>query len=126
MGVDIDPNIIKLSLLKKLQETFQKEMGELIELYLQDARKKIANLYKALEEKNLSNFQAAARDLRYRSIEIGAIHFSYICLSLEIAVQEMRLENLFQLTSQLERKFGQIYQELNRLKSSMNRSRQLV
>jgi hypothetical protein len=98
---------------------FQKEAGELIELYLQNSIKKIATLYKALEEYNIDNFKAAAQELRLRSIDIGAVQFSYYCLGLEMAVQEMCLERLPQLTSLVENKFRQIYLELEELKNTV-------
>ncbi len=116
MGEAINPNIIKLSFLKELQHTFQKEVVELIDIYLHDAKRKIANLYKALEESNLSNFSAASRELRQRSIDVGAIQFSYHCLVLEIAAQEMRVESLPKLISSLEEQFLVVRQELERIK----------
>src|SRR5579872_1240121 len=116
MPKNIHNRLIKLSLLNELQEIFQKEAGELIELYLQSAKKKIATLYKALEELNIPNFKAAAQELRLRSIDIGAVQFSYYCLGLEMAVQEMCLERLPELTTFVEDKFRQIYQELEELK----------
>src|SRR5437868_12433369 len=105
MGDEVYSHIIKFSFLRELQETFQKEIGKLIEFYLQDAKKKINSLRKSLEEKNLTHFKAAARELRHRSIDVGAIHFSHCCLGLEIAVQEMRIESLSSLTSLVEKQF---------------------
>jgi hypothetical protein len=116
---DLDlSNIIKLSYLKDLQQLFHKEIAELIDIYLHDAKRKIANLYKALEESNIANFTAAARELRVRSIDIGAITFSHRCLSLEVATQEFRLEALPQLALMLEKQFMFVKEELERLKSA--------
>ena len=106
---------INLSLLRELQSLFHKEASELIELYVNSARKKIAMLHKALEEENLDNFRAAAQELRYRSIDIGAVQFSFCCLSLEMAAQERCIERLQQLTVLLENQFHSIYQELESL-----------
>lgn len=110
--------LIKISMLRDLQQEFQKEMSELIDLYLRDAKKKIANLYRALEEENLNNFQGAARELRHRSLEVGAVEFSYYCLSLETAVQELRLESLHQLTTAVEKCFHRIRRELDEIKKT--------
>jgi len=75
MGDDVRSHIINISLLRELQQAFQKDICELIDIYLHDANRKIANLYKALNEANLENFAAAARELRLRSLDIGAIQF---------------------------------------------------
>lgn len=109
---------VDLSYLNELQATFQKEAGELIDFYLQDATKKIANLFQALQETDLDHFKEAARELRYRSIDIGAIDFSYTCLSVEIAAQEIRLDLLPNLILLLKKKFESIHQTLTRIKQS--------
>ncbi len=116
MGDEKHLSIIQTSYLRELQQQFQKEVPELIDIYLHDAKRKIANLHKALEEENYSNFIGAARELRLRSIDIGAIQFSYHCLQLEIVVQEMRLESVKKLTSLLEQTFQLVLQALEQLK----------
>lgn len=116
MGDEKHLNIIQTSYLRDLQQQFQKEVPELIDIYLHDAKRKIANLHKALEEENYSNFIAAARELRLRSIDIGAIQFSYYCLQLEIVVQEMRLESVLKLTILLEEAFQVVHLALEQLK----------
>ncbi|MBS0289130.1 MAG: hypothetical protein JSS07_03705 [Proteobacteria bacterium] len=118
MGDDHHSNIIKRSLLRELQQTFQKDVVELIDIYLHDAKRKIANLYKALQEKHLANFVGAARELRLRSIDIGAVRFSYFCLRLEIAAQEARFECLHPLTSALEGEFTTVREALEDLKQN--------
>lgn len=112
---------IKLSFLRELQQLFHKDAGELIELYVNNSKKKIAMLYKAVEEDNLSNFKAAAQELRHRSLDIGAIQFSYNCLALEMAAQEMCIERLPRLISLVESQFGQMYKELEMIKGLSHR-----
>jgi len=112
--------LIQLSFLQELQQEFQRNSTELIELYLHDAKRKIAAIHKALEEHNLSNLTAAAKSLRQRSLSIGAISFSFRCLHLEMAVQEMRLETLFYLVFSLEKRFIQVYEALEKLKTDQN------
>lgn len=109
-------SLIQISFLKELQQTFQKEARELIEVYLIDAKKKVSALYKAIEEQNLANFKNAARELRQRSIDVGAIAFSFDCLRLEMAAQEMRTESLPYLIGIIEKRFVDVHIELNRLK----------
>jgi len=121
MGKTFHSPDIKITLLHELQHLFQKEAGELIEIYLEYAKKKISVLNKALQGSNIGHFKAAAQELRMRSIDIGAVQFSYYCLCLEIAVQEMSLERLPSLTQLVEDKFTLIYQELKQL-SKTNRS----
>ncbi|MCS5712126.1 hypothetical protein [Candidatus Berkiella aquae] len=108
--------LIQISFLKDLQQTFQKEVRELIDVYLIDAKRKVSALYKAVEEQNLAHFKNAARELRQRSIDVGAISFSFDCLRLEMAAQEMRLESLPYLIGILEKRFVSINEELERLK----------
>ncbi len=108
--------IIQTSYLRDLQQQFQREVTELIDIYLHDAKRKISNLHKALAEENLSNFIGAARELRTRSVDVGAIQFSYLCLQLEIAVQEMRLESVTRLTHFLEKAFFAVNDALLEIK----------
>jgi type IV secretory pathway VirB4 component len=126
MGDEANTHAIKLSFLKELQHLFQKDASELIDIYLHDAKRKIANLYKALEEANLANFSAAARELRQRSVDVGAIQFSHYCVALEIAAQELRLECLPKLTKALENQFEIIRLALEGLKQLKLNKRELV
>lgn len=119
MGDDVRSHVINLSLLQTLQEAFQKDICELIDIYLHDANRKIINLYSALNEMNLENFIAAAQELRLRSIDIGAIQFSYHCLSLEMAIQEMRLESLERLTAMVAQQFVGVSKALMQLKENL-------
>jgi hypothetical protein len=116
MGNDLCSPLIQISFLKELQQVFQKEVRELIDLYLADAKRKILTLNKAIEEQNLANFKNAARELRQRSIDVGAISFSFDCLRLEMAAQEMRLESLPHLLGLIEQSLVPIHEELERLK----------
>lgn len=113
----VSPNI-NTRLLSDFQVAFQKDLGELIELYLIDARKKFSSLLSALEAKNIENFTGAARDLRRRSLDVGAISFSHSCLALEISTQEMRLEHLKKIVFQLESQFNEIEEELLHIKAT--------
>lgn len=110
--------IIQPSYLRDLQQQFQREVTELIDMYLHDAKRKFVTLYKALEEENYANFIGAARELRTRSIDVGAIRFSYYCLQLEVAVQEMRLESVKKLTDFLETAFIAVSDALEHYKST--------
>jgi hypothetical protein len=115
MGNDVSP-LIQISFLKELQQLFQKEVRELIDLYLLDAKRKVLVLYKAIDDQNLTNFKNAARELRQRSIDVGAISFSFDCLRLEMAAQELRTESLTYLMGVLEKNLKDIIEELERLK----------
>ncbi|MGD9591952.1 MAG: hypothetical protein AB7V32_05485, partial [Candidatus Berkiella sp.] len=105
-------SIIQFAYLHDLQQQFQREISELIDIYLHDARRKLANLHKALHDLNYTNFLGAIRELRLRSIDVGAIRFSYYCLQLEIAVQEMRLESVQKLIHFLEETFETVVKAL--------------
>jgi len=117
MGKDECSPLIQISFLKELQQIFQKEVRELIDLYLMDAKRKITTLHKAIEEQNLMNFKNAARELRQRSIDVGAISFSFDCLRLEMAAQEIRLESLPHLLGLIEHSLVAVNEELERIKT---------
>jgi|GEM_PF-3990422 len=116
MGNDLCSTLIQIPFLKELQQAFQKEVSYLIDLYLADTKRKVITLHKAIEEQNLANFRNAARELRQRSIDVGAISFSFDCLRLEMASQEMRLESLPHLLSLIEHSLVAVHKELDRLK----------
>lgn len=103
---------INYQLLKEFQTCFQKDLNELITYYLLDAKKKLALFRKALENRNLELIHDSARELRLRSIDVGAIQFSHACLSLELSVQEMRLEHLETFIQSLETQFQIIESQL--------------
>lgn len=117
----VSPNI-DFQLLLAFQDCFQKDLIELIDIYISDAKKKFATLNKTLAMKNLKNFATAARELRIRSLDIGAVRFSHACLSLEIAVQEMRLESISRYLNQLEQQFTNIETELLAIKKKHQKS----
>jgi acetolactate synthase small subunit len=118
MGDEIGSHLIKLSYLREHQKIFQKDLRELIDIYLADGKRKIVALKKAFEDNNRENFAGALQDLRYRSIDIGAHQFSYYCLSLEIAANEMRIDSLPRLIAFIEKSFDQVQAELERLKNT--------
>lgn len=103
---------IQTAMLQSLGETYNRNLTELIDLYLVDAKRKINQLNKALEQKNYDSLCACAKELRARSAEIGAIHFSHLCLLLEINIQEMRYTGLPSLLEKLEQHFALVQQEL--------------
>jgi primosomal protein N'' len=105
MDKDRNKTVIKLSSLEKLQSLFQKEKGELIDLYIQETQQKMSQLYAALESNNISKLAHIAQELRYRSVDMGAIQFSHYCLSIEIAAQECRLESIKKHLALLENQF---------------------
>lgn len=116
MGDLVHSPTINFQMLLEFQDCFQKDLSELIDMYLSDSHKKFDQLSKALEACNFKAMQTAARELRKRSIDVGAIHFSHACLGLELALQEMRLERIQHFVSQLNTQFLQIEHELLRIK----------
>lgn len=109
---------IKISSLKEYQKLFQKDVSELINLYVLDAKRKINALKKAFSEKHWENFLGALQELRHRSVDIGAHQFSYYCLQLEIAAIEMQLLEIPHRIALLERAFNEVEEELERIKES--------
>lgn len=116
MGESVRSQAINFKLLQEFQIIYQTNMNELIDLYLRDAEKKFSQLYKALQAHKMQEFVSSARELRIRSLGIGAIRYSHMCLSLELAGQEMRLENLGHILQLLEEQFIPIKTELLRIK----------
>lgn len=108
---------IQIKALETLEELYNRDLKDLIDLYLHAARLKIANLHKTLSQKNYENLASEAQELRFRSTEIGAIQFSHLCLSLEITVQEMRIDHLQSGIERLEQNFQLIEKELRQLQA---------
>lgn len=119
MDNDRNNRAIKLSVLQKLQQVFQKDLGELIDIYLEEAKRKLLHLYQAIEDNNIPKLINCAQELRYSSVDIGALQFSHYCLSIEIAAQECRFESLKKHLALLENQFRMIKQQLENIKSSM-------
>lgn len=116
MGESVLSQVINFKLLRDFQIIYQTNINDLIDLYLRDAEKKFSQLSKALHSGKVQEFISSARELRKRSLDVGAISFSYICLSLEIAGQEMRLENLDNIIQLLEEQFVSVKAELLNIK----------
>lgn len=116
MGDAIISRMIKISSLKEHQKTFQKDVSELISLYLLDAKRKMNALKKAFDERHWENFLGALQELRHRSVDIGAHQFSYYCLTLEIAAIEMQLHQIPHRIAWLEKAFAEVEAELLRIK----------
>lgn len=112
MTLESAPSQIKLSLLKKLQHAFQKDASELIEIYCQDAQKKMLELQKSLDKQQWDNFASSLSELRYRSIDIGAVQFSHLCLNLEIIISEQRYPHLNVAFEHFLTQFERVYAEL--------------
>lgn len=109
---------IKLSVLQKLQKVFQKDLGELIDIYLEEAKRKFTHLYQSIEENNIAKLIDTVQELRYRSVDVGALQFSHYCLSIEIAAQECRFESLKKLLALLENQFSICMQQLEEIKAA--------
>ena len=112
--------VINFNALTELEHGFQKNLSELIELYLKDADKKLEQLQKANHENNLKNILCGVRELRNRSMDVGAIQFSFNCLNLELAVQERRLESIAGLLKQIITNFTQVSTELLRIRQQLD------
>lgn len=117
METDRKNQAIKLTAIHKLQQVFQKDLRELIDIYLEEAKRKLSHLYQAIEENNIPKLINSAQELRYRSVDIGALQFSHLCLSIEIAAQEFRFESLKKHLALLENQFRMISQQLEELKA---------
>ena len=118
MGEEVRSHMIKLSSLREHQRLFQKDISELINLYLMDGKRKITALKKAFAEKNWENFLGAIQELRYRSIDIGAHQFSFYCLSLEICALELREFLIPNMIHFIEQSFLEVQKELERLQQT--------
>ena len=116
MGGGFKSQYIQTAMLQSWSAMYNRDLSELIDLYLIDAKRKISQLHKALEHKNFEDLSACAKELRARSAEIGAIHFSHLCLMLEINIQEMRHAALPSLLEKLGQHFELIHQELIELR----------
>lgn len=117
MGNDGRSHIIQFSFIKELQQIFQKNISELIDIYIDEAKKKFFVLCKAYDEGNLLSVIDTARELRHRSVDIGAIPFSFLCLNVEIATQELNHPRVQQLIAAMKKYCPILFAELEKLKS---------
>lgn len=118
MGDEVFSRMIKIASLKEYQKCFQKDLGELIQLYLMDGKRKITALKKAFEEKHWENFIGALQELRYRSMDMGAHQFSFYCLTVEIAALERQQHRIPYLIIWLESAYIEVQKELERLQTT--------
>lgn len=109
--------VIDLRLLNEFQVSYQTDLKELIDIYITDALKKFDKLENTLDMGNITEFLSTARDLRSRSLDIGAVRFSHSCLGLEVAAQEHRIHVLAPFIEYLQCQFQHIQTALLEIKS---------
>ena len=111
----MDVGSIQVHALHKLKKIFQKDPNSLIEWYLADSEKKLQALYLAIEKNSVKEKLSLLKELRNMSTDIGAIPFSYLCLSIEMAISEYRLINLVRAWHVLKTSHEQLKENLLQL-----------
>ncbi|HET9843832.1 MAG TPA: hypothetical protein VFP93_04175 [Gammaproteobacteria bacterium] len=106
------PNQVNLSVLKKLALFIQKEINILIDHYVKDSQKLMEKLKVHITNADLKHIQRTVRDLRQSSQEIGAMQFSFLLLSLEIAVSEYRVREWQPAYNKIEQYYNWVIDEL--------------
>lgn len=112
MGSVVSSKVIDMNSLLALQDLFQKNLVDLIDVYLQDAQKCLDRLIVNIRNQNSSALQKAAKDLRCSSLDIGAIQFSHLCISIEMAAQEHRLNHALTIYKEIVESFIHVREAL--------------
>jgi len=80
--------------------------NEVIALYLDDAAQHVVTLRSAIEQHDVRLLERTAHTLKSSSANVGAMTFSKLCLELEQAARETRLESTPSLVEAAERQFS--------------------
>lgn len=107
----IDPTVFQ-TLKEAVGEDF---IGELIETYLNDAPKLIAEIRRTLKEGNTEVMRRAAHSLKSNSGNFGATRVVELAKALEITAKSGALEGAPEVLNQLELEYRQAADELRRL-----------
>ena len=108
--------------LNALAQFFQKDVPILIDLYLKDSEKQLSKLKLHIEQQETKHIQRVAKELRQSSLDIGALRFSFIILSLEIALNEHRVQEWGRVLKVIEDHYRQVVDELATLRFAYTRS----
>lgn len=84
----MDVGFIEPQALNKLKKVFQKDINSMLEWYLADSEKKLLALEIALDKNNHKQIITLLKEIRLMSVDIGAISFSFLCLSAELVLVE--------------------------------------
>jgi HPt (histidine-containing phosphotransfer) domain-containing protein len=103
----IDPNVIEG--LRELGGTDEPELlGELIELFLGDAPRRIEELERGLRTGDLDLLERASHTLKSSSANIGALGLSELCRRIERCARERSLCDLDLLTQASSEVYGRV------------------
>lgn len=94
--------------LTELQEVMEGEFPLLVETYLNDSRERIETLSVALKNKDADTVTKAAHSFKGSCINIGAPRLGALCLELEQAGREERLDDAPPILAAVEEEFVQV------------------
>lgn len=107
----IDPAVFE-TLKASVGEDF---IGELIETYLDDAPKLIADIHRALQENDPEPMRRAAHSLKSNSGNFGATRVVELAKTLEMTAKSGMLEGAPEMLARLETEYRQAADELRLL-----------
>lgn len=112
------PNQIHYVSLTKLAHLFQKEIPSLIDIYIKESEALMEKLKRYVSNAEFKYILRTASELRLSSLEIGALHFSFLILSLEIAASEHRAPVWDRALQTIDQQYHQVVHELTSIKST--------
>ena len=92
-------------------------MNELIDTFLEDAPKMIAELKSALEANNADSFRRAAHSLKSNAATFGASQLATLAKELEMLGKENKINETGNRLGALEEAYESVREELSGLKS---------
>jgi HPt (histidine-containing phosphotransfer) domain-containing protein len=105
--------VIDVSMLTSLVEDTDAEfVNELIDTYLEDSPHQIADMQRALSQKNNENFRRAAHTLKSNSANFGATALAEMAQELEYIGKENNLEGATDKLTAFESAYAQVVIEL--------------
>jgi len=87
-------------------------VGELIELFLEDAPKHLQSMVSSLESGDLEVMTRAAHTLKSSSANIGGLHLGDVCAAMENAARQEDLVGFRELISVCQNAFAELTESL--------------
>lgn len=111
------PTSIDLSQFAKLKQDMGEDyIDELIDVYLTDTPRSIAQIRQALADGKIDEMRRAAHAVKSTSANFGAIQFSALAKDLEALGKSNTLDGASELVQRLETHYPQVAQDLQRMR----------
>lgn len=94
--------------LNTLKDVMEDDFALLLDTFMQDSSERISTLRAVIQQSDADLIRRAAHSFKGSCSNIGALHLSALCASLEKKALEQTLENLPQDLDAIEQEFDQV------------------